>query len=364
MKKTFSNFFTFKKILKMIKKKSSFFKKERRMKFGIDLTKSSLHIGHLFILLFIKKILRFRKLKIFLILGDFTTYINNNIKKKKILKNLKKIKKQIKKILGENKRIKYLKNSSWLEKIKFGTISKLEIDFFLKRKKIVNEKEKKIGQIVYPYFQNFDNKILEIDTEIGGRDQFFNFIYGNKKKIRKTFFFVLPLIRGIKGNEKMSKSDKKNQINLSDNCKTVFWKFISMNDVNSKRNYSIFSRVVKFKKKKNNNINKEILRKINLFLNIGPFFLKKNDMDSIIKKYIKKKYTGIKKTFLIEKKTNIIDFFIEKKILYSRKEVKNLIKQGSIKVNNNIIKEFNFCVGDKDVVSYGKKKRYLLKIEK
>ncbi|UOQ27829.1 Tyrosine--tRNA ligase (Tyr-tRNA) [Candidatus Vidania fulgoroideae] len=361
-KRPFPNFYLFEEIIKITKKKSLFFEKQKKIKFGIDLTKNSLHIGHLFILLVIKRILRFKNVKILIILGDFTTYINNKIEKEEIFENLKGIKKQIKKILGEHENIKYLKNSKWLNKISLEKISKEEASFFLKSKKILKKKRKRIGQIIYPYFQNFDSNFLNIDIEIGGKDQFFNFLYGNKKK-RKVIFFVLPLIRGIKGEKKMSKSNKENQINLNDNCKKIFWKFINMSDYNSKINYDLFKKVIKFKKKKYD-LNIEILKKINLFVNIGSLFLDKRNINSLLKKFINKEYIGSKKKILVKENTNIIDLFIQKGLLCSRKKVKELIKQESIKVNNKTIKEFNFIIKNNDVISCGKKKKYLIKIEK
>ncbi|UOQ37972.1 Tyrosine--tRNA ligase (Tyr-tRNA) [Candidatus Vidania fulgoroideae] len=364
MKKSpFPNFYLFEEIIKITKKESLFFEKRKNLKFGIDLTKNSLHIGHLFILLIIKRILRFKNVKIFIVLGDFTTFINNKIKKKKILENLKEIKKQIKGILGNHKRIKYLKNSKWLKKISLEKISKEEANFFLRSKKILKKKKKKIGQIIYPYLQNFDSNFLKIDIELGGEDQFFNFLYENKKRKKKMIFFILPLIKGIRGEEKMSKSNEENQINLNDNYKKIFWKFINMSDYNSRINYNLFKRIIKFKKIKHN-LNIEILKKINLFMNIGSIFLNKRNINYLLRKFINRKYMGSKKKLIVGRKTNIIDLFIKKGLLCSKKQVKELIKQGAIKVNNKIIREFNFIIKNNDIISCGKKKKYLIKIEK
>lgn len=353
--------FNFKKIIKKIKN-ILIIKKRANIKFGIDLTSKSLHIGHLFILIFIKKIIHLFKDKLIIniILGDFTTYINNNIKNNCIKFNLKKIKIQIKKILKVNNNIKYFKNSSWLKSESIKKISKIYLNNFLKRKKTKKKSLKiTIGNLIYPYFQNCDNKKIKPDIELGGVDQFLNFKYENKNK---TTFFLFPLILGIKGNKKMSKSLKKNKINLNENCKKIFWKFMKMDDTNTIKNLFLFSKIIKIKKLKLK-LDKNMLYKIILFYNVCKFFLKKKKIFKIIKRFYNKKYLGTKKTIYIKNFKNIVDFLFEN-ISRSKKYIKQLIKQGSVKINNFTVNRFDFLISKNSTIRCGKKKMFFVKIER
>ncbi|MGX7583030.1 tyrosine--tRNA ligase [Candidatus Vidania fulgoroideorum] len=338
-----------------------FKKKPVVIKFGIDLTDKSLHIGHLFILIFLKKILIFfkKKITIKIVLGDYTTFINNKIKKKRIFENLKKIKKQLISIIGK-KNIKYILNSIWLKKIDIEKIFSINISKLIKKNDDI--KKKTIGNIVYPYLQNFDNKVISPDIEIGGKDQLFNFSYKKKKNNKNIFFFLFPLICGIKGKRKMSKSEENNKISLKENYKSVFWKFMNISDENSLKILNQFRKIIKIKLIKGK-INKNILIKISLFRAISIFFLKKKKINKCINYFLNKK-CFLKKVIKINKPKNVIDIFIKNKIIDSKKKMKSLIRQNSIKINKKILKNFNFVISKKSIVNFGKKKIYVIKIEK
>ena len=65
-------------------------------------------------------------------------------------------------------------------------------------------------EFLYPLVQAYDSVMIEADIEIGGTDQLFNLLLG--RELQKIFgqdqqcIITLPLIEGLDGTKKMSKS--------------------------------------------------------------------------------------------------------------------------------------------------------------
>jgi tyrosyl-tRNA synthetase len=173
---------------------------------GIDPTSPILHLGHLSILLILK---RFKEAghKVVIVIGGFTARIGDPSDKDaarkpmtedQINENAKTYKEQIKRILGD---VEYKNNADWLKKLTFEDILRLsakvtvqqmlERDMFQKRLKA----EKPIGvhEFMYPLMQGYDSVAMEIDAEIGGNDQLFNMMVGrdlSKMYLDKEKFVV------------------------------------------------------------------------------------------------------------------------------------------------------------------------------
>jgi tyrosyl-tRNA synthetase len=109
-------------------------------------------------------------------------------------------------------------NSEWLGKmnglelVRLGamqTVARmLERDDFKKRYK--NRQDISILEFYYPLFQAYDSVALKADIELGGTDQKFNLLMGRtmqrKKGIEEQVVLMMPLLEGLDGTEKMSKS--------------------------------------------------------------------------------------------------------------------------------------------------------------
>ncbi|MEK6937839.1 MAG: tyrosine--tRNA ligase, partial [Nanoarchaeota archaeon] len=86
---------------------------------------------------------------------------------------------------------------------------------------------------VYPFLQAYDSVAMKADVEIGGEDQYFNFvftrelqrIYGQEPEVVMT----LPLLLGTDGKDKMSKT-YNNHIGIEDSPKIMFGKVMSIPD--------------------------------------------------------------------------------------------------------------------------------------
>ncbi|WP_416876584.1 tyrosine--tRNA ligase, partial [Kitasatospora sp. SC0581] len=90
-----------------------------------------------------------------------------------------------------------------------------------------------LHEFFYPLMQGYDSVALECDVELGGNDQHFNLLmgrhlqeqYGKEKQVVLT----VPLIEGLDGVEKMSKS-KNNYIGIDEDPNQMYGKAMSIPD--------------------------------------------------------------------------------------------------------------------------------------
>ena len=79
--------------------------------------------------------------------------------------------------------------------------------------------EIRLHEILYPLLQGWDSVKVAADVELGGRDQLFNNLVGRELQRQEggegQVVIVTPLLVGLDGSEKMSKS-KGNYIGVSD----------------------------------------------------------------------------------------------------------------------------------------------------
>ena len=223
-------------------------KKALRVKVGFDPTAPDLHLGHTVIL---NKLRIFQDLghKVIFLIGDFTGLVGDPsgvnetrpvLSKQEVRKNAKTYEKQVFKILDPQKtEIRF--NSEWMEKFRSDDFIKLlstqtvarmlERDDFNKRYK--DQKPISIHEFLYPLLQGYDSVILEADVELGGTDQKFNLLLG--REVQKFYgskpqvIFTLPLLEGLDGVRKMSKSFK-NYIAIEESEDEMFGKIMSISD--------------------------------------------------------------------------------------------------------------------------------------
>lgn len=219
-----------------------------RVKFGIDPTSPHIHLGHAVVL---------RKLKMLqdlghqavLIIGDFTATIGDPSGKSKarpplsheeIKRNLKGYLTQAGKII-DVKRAEVYYNSKWLGKLDGVEIMKLlsnistnqilDRDDFSKR--LAEHKSIRMYELLYPVMQAYDSVMVKADLELGGTDQLFNLMLGRdlmeKKSMRAQDILTVPIIEGLDGVEKMSKS-LGNYVALIDEPNDMYGKIMSVRD--------------------------------------------------------------------------------------------------------------------------------------
>lgn len=229
-------------------KKILFCNNNMLIKVGFDPTTNDLHLGHLVI---ITKLIQLQKLgfKIAIVIGDFTAMIGDPsgrnlsrqiISRDQIDLNCKTYISQLFKFLNPSLTNIYF-NSSWYDSFLVDNFLKLTSMFKVSRMlerndfkvRFTNNTPISICEFIYPLLQAYDSVFLNADIELGGIDQKFNLLVG--REIQKKFFqksqfcLMLPLLIGLDGKQKMSKS-LNNCIKLNDDFYDMFCKVMSIPD--------------------------------------------------------------------------------------------------------------------------------------
>ena len=160
--------------------------------------------------------------------------------REQVLENSETYKQQVFKILRPEKTIIRF-NSEWhanrniyefLDLASRRTVARiLERDDFSKRYQAGEDIS--LLEFLYPLIQAYDSVALKADVELGGTDQKFNLIlarhiqrsYGQEPQI----LFLMPLLKGLDGNNKMSKS-LGNTIGVTDEADDMYGKVMSISD--------------------------------------------------------------------------------------------------------------------------------------
>ncbi|MDR2044615.1 MAG: tyrosine--tRNA ligase [Clostridium sp.] len=195
------------------------------VKLGLDPSAPDIHLGHSVVL---RKIRQLQDLgqRAVIIIGDYTGRIGDPSGKSKtrrpmteeeVLRNAQTYQDQIFKIIDPEKtEVRF--NSEWLGKLLFSDVillaSKCTVARMLERddfsNRYANHLPLSVHEFFYPLMQAYDSVAVKADIELGGTDQTFNILMG--RNIQKDYgqepqlTLFMPLLEGIDGVEKMSKS--------------------------------------------------------------------------------------------------------------------------------------------------------------
>ncbi|MGJ3701794.1 tyrosine--tRNA ligase [Variovorax sp. AFSI2.2] len=230
-----------------------------RIKLGLDPTAPDIHIGHTVVLNKMRQLQDLGHRVIFLI-GDFTTTIGDPsgrnstrppLSREQIEANAQTYYRQASLVLDPEKtEIRY--NSEWSDPLgargmiqlaaKYTVARMMERDDFNKRFKAGQSIS--VHEFLYPLMQGYDSVALKSDLELGGTDQKFNLLVG--RHLQQEYgqepqcILTMPLLEGLDGVEKMSKS-KNNYIGISEDANTMFAKVLSISDELMWRWYTLLS---------------------------------------------------------------------------------------------------------------------------
>jgi tyrosyl-tRNA synthetase len=88
-------------------------------------------------------------------------------------------------------------------------------------------------EIQYPIMQGWDSVMIKADVELGGTDQLFNNLVGRDLQkhqgIPPQVVFLLPILEGLDGVKKMSKS-LGNYVGINEDATEMFGKLMSISD--------------------------------------------------------------------------------------------------------------------------------------
>jgi tyrosyl-tRNA synthetase len=220
-----------------------------RIKLGLDPTAPDIHIGHTVVLNKMRQLQDLGHTVIFLI-GDFTSLIGDPsgrnatrppLTPEQIKSNAETYYKQASLVLDPTKtEIRY--NSEWSDPLGARGMIQLASRYNVARMMERNDFHDRfkagtpisVHEFLYPLMQGYDSVALKSDLELGGTDQKFNLLVGRHLQAEygqePQCILTMPLLEGIDGVEKMSKS-KNNYIGISEDANTMYAKVLSISDV-------------------------------------------------------------------------------------------------------------------------------------
>ncbi len=218
------------------------------IKVGFDPSAPDLHLGHTVI---IRKMRHFQQLghRVIFLIGDFTGLIGDptgknatrpQLTQDEIEANAATYRRQIFKLLDPETTVVDF-NSKWLGQLgsaewirlaaKVTVAQMLERDDF--RKRYEAQKPIALHEFLYPLAQAYDSVVLKCDVELGGTDQLFNLLMGRhlmrEHGLEPQVAMTLPLLEGLDGVEKMSKS-LGNYVAVEEPPNEMFGKLMSVSD--------------------------------------------------------------------------------------------------------------------------------------
>ena len=196
-----------------------------RVKLGIDPSSPDIHIGHAVVLRKLAQFQRLGHLPIVLwgtstaMVGDPTGRNKTRppLTREQVDSNKQTYREQIAAVL-DTSRVEERENGEWFDRMSFMdcvqlagryTVARiLERDDFQKR--FSQSQPISVHEFLYPLLQGWDSVELKADVELGGTDQLFNLLVGRELQKQTgqapQVCITLPLLEGIDGSQKMSKS--------------------------------------------------------------------------------------------------------------------------------------------------------------
>jgi len=375
---------------------------------GFDCTAPSLHVGSLMQIMCLRLLQKFGHQPIVL-LGGGTTLIGDPsgkeetrkiLDKKEINKNIKNIQNVFKIFLkSKNSKTKpvFVNNYSWLSKLnyinflrdvgKHFTINKM-LTFDSVKLRLEREQSLSYMEFNYMILQAYDflelNKRNKCNLQIGGSDQWGNIVNGveliKRKNKNKSYGLTTPLITLASGT-KMGKTEKGaiwlDKKMLSPYDYWQFWRNTDDKDVVKflKMFTDLNLQEIESLEKNNKNINNlKILLANKTTEMLHGTKAAENAETTAQKTFEDGTIGGDLPTLKIKKNSmtngiSIFDLVLQTKLANSKSEIRRMIKNNGLKINNQILTDESKIINVSDFdqdnnmkVSHGKKQHVIVKI--
>lgn len=373
--------------------KSVYENRPLKIKLGLDPSAPDVHLGHTVVL---NKMRQFQENGhvIQLIIGDFTGKIGDPTGKsvarkqltdEEVKHNAKTYFEQFAKVIDMDK-VELHYNSKWLSQLNFEDViqlaGKITVARLLERddfeERIAFNKPISLHEFFYPLMQGYDSVMLECDIELGGTDQHFNILMGRhfqeKYGKEKQVALLMPLLEGLDGVEKMSKS-KKNYIGIDESPQEMYGKAMSIPDELISKYFEL---VTDFTPDEVKTIREDLKSDI----------LHPRDAKMLIAKTIVRMYHGKAEaekaeehfvtvfqkgtmpdeipvvTWKGQDELSILDLVVKLELLSSKSEVRRMINNNGIKLNGEKVEDpqLEVLITDGLVVQVGKRKFIKIKM--
>ncbi|MCY7749046.1 tyrosine--tRNA ligase [Bacillus inaquosorum] len=358
-----------------------------KIKLGLDPSAPDVHLGHTVVL---NKLRQFQENGhiVQLLIGDFTGKIGDPTGKsaarkqltdEEVQHNAKTYFQQFGKVLDQEK-VELHYNSKWLKTLNLEDVIELagkitvarlmERDDFEER--IAMQKPISLHEFFYPLMQGYDSVVLESDIELGGTDQHFNVLMGRHFQERynkeKQVVILMPLLEGLDGVEKMSKS-KHNYIGIDEHPNDMYGKTMSLPDSLMKKYIHLATDL-------------ELEEKKQLVKDLETGAVHPRDAKMLLAKTIVRMYHGAEaaeaaehsfKTVFQEnslpedipavkwegeKAPAVVDLLVTLKLLSSKSEARRMIQNGGVRINGEKITDIHADAEIKEnmIIQVGKRK--------
>ncbi len=377
---------------------------------GFDPTADSLHIGHLQQILLLKRWQQQGHHPIALVgggtgmIGDPRPTTERQLQSlEQVQANAKCIQKQIELVLetDTNNNVKVVNNYEWLSKMTLLEFLRdygkyFNINTMIAKDTIASRLDTGISftEFTYTILQAIDWLMLfekyNCEVQIGGSDQWGNLLSGvdliRKVKAKSVFGVTSPLITKSDGS-KFGKSEGKNVwldpektdsytfyqfwINVADEDVIDFLKRLSMKPVDQIKEIE----KIHFEAPEKRYAQKELAKELTLLvfkeegLNSAIRIsnaLFNGDVLSLNAQQLRQVFQDAKSVVLSEDK-NLIDTLVENQIITSKREVRQLIQQGSLQLNGIVVNDFETMITKDNaieekisIIKKGKKNYYII----
>jgi len=356
------------------------------IKFGMDPSAPDIHIGHAVVLRKLKQ-LQDMGHTIVIIIGDFTAKIGDPTGKSKgrkamteqeVLVNARTYQEQIFHILDREKtQVRY--NGEWLGKLQLDDVLKLASTITVARMLERDDFENRfrnnvpigLHEFFYPLMQAYDSVVLEADLELGGTDQTFNILMGRSlqkdRGMEPQAALFMPILEGIDGVEKMSKS-LGNYIGIDEDAKTMFHKVMQIPDFCIIKYFELTTDILPeeldeikaaLEAGQNPKESKLLLARTVTSLYHTPEETAAGERffeEAFTKKEIPQEVESLE---IMAKQRNLFDClvpFVESGLVSSGSELRRLVAQGGVRKNGTPVTGMEDSIEDGDVFRIGKKK--------
>ncbi|MBE0171254.1 tyrosine--tRNA ligase [Bacillus spizizenii ATCC 6633 = JCM 2499] len=358
-----------------------------KIKLGLDPSAPDVHLGHTVVL---NKLRQFQENGhiVQLLIGDFTGKIGDPTGKsaarkqltdEEVQHNAKTYFQQFGKVLDQEK-VELHYNSKWLKTLNLEDVidlaGKITVARLMERddfeERIAMQKPISLHEFFYPLMQGYDSVVLESDIELGGTDQHFNVLMGRHFQERynkeKQVVILMPLLEGLDGVEKMSKS-KHNYIGIDEHPNDMYGKTMSLPDSLMKKYIHLATDL-------------ELEEKKQLVKDLETGAVHPRDAKMLLAKTIVRMYHGAEaaetaehsfKTVFQEnslpedipavnwkgeKKMAIIDMLVKLELLSSKSEARRMIQNGGVRINGEKITDIHAdaVIKENMIIQVGKRK--------
>ncbi|MCY9232951.1 tyrosine--tRNA ligase [Bacillus spizizenii] len=358
-----------------------------KIKLGLDPSAPDVHLGHTVVL---NKLRQYQENGhiVQLLIGDFTGKIGDPTGKsaarkqltdEEVQHNAKTYFQQFGKVLDQEK-VELHYNSKWLKTLNLEDVidlaGKITVARLMERddfeERIAMQKPISLHEFFYPLMQGYDSVVLESDIELGGTDQHFNVLMGRHFQERynkeKQVVILMPLLEGLDGVEKMSKS-KHNYIGIDEHPNDMYGKTMSLPDSLMKKYIHLATDL-------------ELEEKKQLVKDLETGAVHPRDAKMLLAKTIVRMYHGAEaaetaehsfKTVFQEnslpedipavnwkgeKKMAIIDMLVKLELLSSKSEARRMIQNGGVRINGEKITDIHAdaVIKENMIIQVGKRK--------